>query len=537
MPTVRTLLLVATAALAGCHSSGHSVAPTDPAALTQTLEDLAAFGAKRAGTAANDAAAEYVRARMEAAGLEDVHYEPFAFPRFAVSASSLAIAIDGTATATAIGFDVFEASGSGSVSGPVVWAGDATATALAGLNLNGALALVRRVNVPHRSTQYRNVIGAGAVGMIYVSVAPTNLRQVGSIRHSWESLETRPAVTIGADDGAALHAALDAGRAVTATVDVTAASAPANGHNVTGVFPGRDPSAGTIVIGAHYDTWFAGSVDNGGGVAALLALAERLGERGRPRATLVFVAFDGEEIGLYGGYAWLRSHIVVAGEPVRAVFNFEVPSSADATLRTLGHSPMPGVSEPLKNANLNDLYTADADMSLVPQLFGGIIPTDIQGFYRGHVPTVSTAVDSSYYHTTEDTPDKVDPVFLAKAVDAFDLAVREAEEHPASDFDAKDKALWNAAVTLQPRTAGMPLVATALITDSSGAPQAAAPFGMALLHDDFFLSSEIEGTTDSAGVATFTFPAVDADLGAGSRWLHVTSGPKWPLVEQIVPVE
>ena len=49
-----------------------------------------------------------------------------------------------------------------------------------------------------------------------------------------------------------------------------------------------------------------------------------------------------------------------------------------------------------------------AGLELVPTLFGGIIPTDIQGIYRNGVPTASTAVDSPWYHTIEDTPDKVD---------------------------------------------------------------------------------------------------------------------------------
>src|SRR5439155_21068961 len=62
----------------------------------------------------------------------------------------------------------------------------------------------------------------------------------------------------------------------------------------------------------------------------------------------------------------------------------------------------------LQQAGLGFIYTVYAGLELVAQLLGGIIPTDIQGIYRSGVPTVSTAVNGPYYHTTEDTPDKVD---------------------------------------------------------------------------------------------------------------------------------
>jgi len=251
----------------------------------------------------------------------------------------------------------------------------------------------------------------------------------------------------------------------------------------------------------------------------------------------VFIAYDGEELGLYGGYAWLRAHVVVAGEPVRAVFNFEVPSSADATTKALAHSPDPGVDESLQEAKLKSLYGYYADMKLVPQLFGGIIPTDIQGFYRGHVPTATTAVDSAYYHTVEDTPDKVDAPFLAKAVDAFDYAIRLAQQHPLADFQTKDPALWVATVNVHARAAGDPVVADVLVTDSAGTPQAGANTTASLLVDDFTLAGEQTALTGSAGTATFTFPAGEAGSGTASRWLHVTSGPQWPLVESITALQ
>ena len=72
---------------------------------------------------------------------------------------------------------------------------------------------------------------------------------------------------------------------------------PGGLRNVVGTVRGRDPDR-VVVVGAHYDTkdipGFVGANDGASGVAILTQLARRM-ERRRPRSTLVFIAFDGEE--------------------------------------------------------------------------------------------------------------------------------------------------------------------------------------------------------------------------------------------------
>ena len=89
--------------------------------------------------------------------------------------------------------------------------------------------------------------------------------------------------------------------------------------NVIGILPGSDPrlKEEMIVVGAHYDHIGLGYVggrdpstegqihngadDNASGTAVLLTLAQRLGPLPeRPPRTVVFAAFTGEELGLYG---------------------------------------------------------------------------------------------------------------------------------------------------------------------------------------------------------------------------------------------
>jgi aminopeptidase YwaD len=431
---------------------------------------------------------------------------------------------------------VFEGSGSGHADADLVYVGTATPSELSGVALTGKIALVDRNPRYHRAAQYRNVSGAGAVAMLYVSATSNNLRQVGSVRYDgWSPLGPIPAITIGQVDGMQLEAAAQAQTPLHAVIDVQAATSRQQGNNVIGRIPGAD-ARGEIVLGAHYDTWFAGSCDNGGGIAALLALAARRLQEGQPRYSLVFVAYDGEEVALYGGYDYLRKHRIVAREPILAVLNFEMPSAVDSKLLGLARSNHAALDEALQDANLPDFYSLYAPMEIVPQLFGGIIPTDIQGIYRNGVPTASTAVDSPWYHTIEDTPDKVDVGMLAGAVDAFDLALSQLLKDEPARFTSLDAKLWQATASARPRGAADPLTVDLQLADAAGRPLMAA-LQAALLVDDFFTAGQLTAQSGADGHASFSFPAAAATVGAGNRYVHVTAGPLFPLVEQILPVQ
>jgi hypothetical protein len=82
------------------------------------------------------------------------------------------------------------------------------------------------------------------------------------------------------------------------------------GRNVAAVLPGSDPKLADEWIGlsAHFDhlgkrgdTLYPGADDNATGIAMLLEVAERFAlRRDKPKRTLVFIAFDQEEVGLLG---------------------------------------------------------------------------------------------------------------------------------------------------------------------------------------------------------------------------------------------
>jgi len=254
-------------------------------------------------------------------------------------------------------------------------------------------------------------------------------------------------------------------------------------------------------------------------------------QRGKPEYTIVVVGYDGEEIGLYGGYDYLRKHKIVGGETILAVINFESPSANNPDIAGLVHSNQPKLDEALQKAHLRQIYAVYAGLEIVAKLFGGIIPTDIQGHYRGGVPTVTTAVTNPYYHTVKDTPATVDLQLLADSSDAFDTAIDYLMALTPADFAVVDPQIWTAAVTTTP---GATFTVTAAVKDGAGAPQPGAKATAAILYDDFSLASTQTATADASGTVTFQFPAAATTMGTGSRFVHVSAGPTYPLTEQIM---
>lgn len=78
--------------------------------------------------------------------------------------------------------------------------------------------------------------------------------------------------------------------------------------NVEAVQYGYGRGDEVLVIGAHYDSVNnPGADDNASGVAGVLEIARVLSQYPF-EATIVYLAFDREEQGLHGSYAWARDH-------------------------------------------------------------------------------------------------------------------------------------------------------------------------------------------------------------------------------------
>ncbi|HEY4769989.1 MAG TPA: M28 family peptidase, partial [Myxococcales bacterium] len=333
--------------------------------------------------------------------------------------------------------------------------------------------------------------------------------------------------SVGERDGKDLIAAARAG-GITAEIRIDAALQPATGQNVVGRLAGEGPP---LLIGAHHDTWHVGSTDNGSGIAVLLELAERLAHEPRRRGA-VLVAYDAEELGLFGGYDFLRKHVVEAGERFAAFVNLEIPGAGPDDVRAVAYTPT--IEGPLRSTAIDELYPVCVGMEMVPALFGGVVPTDIQGAYRWGIPGTSTACDSPWYHTRADTPDKVDLAFLARAALRWRRMIANLDSATDETLLAPDPHLWTLEIGTKHLSTGLLLEARA--RRASGAPAAGAEILVWLDVDDFTRAFRANLRADDSGAARVTIPSDALERGGGGRYVHVTAGESWPLVERILPL-
>lgn len=83
-------------------------------------------------------------------------------------------------------------------------------------------------------------------------------------------------------------------------------------ENVIAEIPGTDPKAGYVMAGAHFDSWIAGdgANDNGAGSVTVIEAARLIAKLGiKPRRTIRFALWSGEEQGLLGSRAYIEQHL------------------------------------------------------------------------------------------------------------------------------------------------------------------------------------------------------------------------------------
>jgi uncharacterized protein len=188
------------------------------------------------------------------------------------------------------------------------------------------------------------------------------------------------------------------------------------GRNVLAVLPGRDPEfAGEVVIlGAHYDhlgdapsdgggrTVWAGANDDASGTAVLLEIARTWREEGYvPRRTVLFAAWDAEELGLLGSSYYVE-HPQYAPEDVVGLLQLDMVGAGGEFLNVDG-----------SDALVSTLKRAGEDLGLTLE--------QIRLGRSDHVPFLQAGVPAamliwldakgntpSHYHRPADTPDVID---------------------------------------------------------------------------------------------------------------------------------
>jgi hypothetical protein len=128
-----------------------------------------------------------------------------------------------------------------------------------------------------------------------------------------------PGVELAAEDYRRLArlARTDAPPTLELVSDVRFHDEDTQAYNIIADIPGTDPRAGYVMAGAHLDSWIGadGAVDNAAGSAVVMEAARILRRIGvRPKRTIRFALWSGEEQGLHGSLAYVDRHL--ASRPV-----------------------------------------------------------------------------------------------------------------------------------------------------------------------------------------------------------------------------
>jgi len=191
------------------------------------------------------------------------------------------------------------------------------------------------------------------------------------------------------------------------------------GYNIAGYVPGSDPKLRKecIVVGGHFDHnglhmgfLFPGADDNASGSATVMEIAEAYAKLARkPKRSVVFVLFGGEEMGLQGS-TYFADHVPPAFEKVDGMFNFDMTGEGDGA-RGAYSAGTPELKTALKNA---DKYVGI--LRGIGQIRGvGVRSSDFAPFFQKGAATASIGSNGPHlaYHATGDSIYRINPDIMA----------------------------------------------------------------------------------------------------------------------------
>ena len=244
---------------------------------------------------------------------------------------------------------------------------------------------------------------------------------------------------------------------VTANITVDVERKTRTTQNVLGMIEGRDPSLKNevMVVGAHYDhdgeaygqIWY-GADDNGSGTAALLELAQALGNGADPPArSILLCAWAGEEKGLLGSryydghprfplnqtVAMFQLDMIGRNEDHLGNKSQQVPEEHAAdntnTLNLLGSAFSPDLKAAISRENAQTNLTLHFRYDFAAEDL--MRRSDQWSFMKMGIPSIFffTGLHPDY-HTPRDTPEKINYPKLEKVTRLVYLTALQVANKP-----------------------------------------------------------------------------------------------------------
>jgi carboxypeptidase Q len=283
-----------------------------------------------------------------------------------------------------------------------------------GAAVKGAVALVR--SRPMRSfddlfAEYlaapemmQAAVDGGAAAILFVSTRPRDLLYRHTV--TWGPIAPIPMAQVAREDGLRLGRLLEKGSPLKISLELrNRVGGPWEAKNVVAEIRGSTKPEEVVLLGAHLDSWDlgTGALDNGVNCALVIEAARALASGPRPKRTVRFVLFTGEETGLLGSRGYVARHRVELDRHVAVLIH----DIGDGRIRGYFDNGRPELTAAM-SAALSPVAFAGAAGSNDEALLG----TDNFDFLLEGVPNFVADQETdrylSDYHAESDTFDKVD---------------------------------------------------------------------------------------------------------------------------------
>lgn len=278
--------------------------------------------------------------------------------------------------------------------------------------------------VDYIRTNYKGINNRGAVAMIFYNSSDIDDKLAFDPKDKSEKLPV-PAIYVTkeaakkyfADKSATLNIKLRTGISEKTRI----------GHNVIGYIDNK--AATTVILGAHYDhlgygedgnsmirtgekSIHNGADDNASGTAALIELARKLKTSKATNNNYLFIAFSGEELGLFGS-KYFTENPTLDLKSVNYMINMDMVGRLNDSTKVLtvgGFGTSPAWDKVVNNMDFFKLpYKSDVAAPLVIKIdSSGTGPSDHTSFYRKDIPVLFyfTGLHTDY-HKPSDDADKI----------------------------------------------------------------------------------------------------------------------------------
>ncbi len=386
--------------------------------LVRDLESLTdEIGGRPTGSAQNRKAVEWGLLRFRDAGVA-ARREPFTMPALWLERSARgSISGDAAFIAHVVAMPFSTATPSGGSSAPLVDGGggtDADFTRL-GASARGAFILVETKELTDLDALFKEyfeaaeiekrAFGAGAFGIAYMGS-----RASGALYRHNASLgekNKRPLLIMGREDAQRALRLLRGGKRLVLKAEIDLeAGGPYTAENVVAEIRGGERPDEIVLVGAHLDSWDlgTGALDNGCNAAVVIDLARQFQALGlRPRRTVRFVLWNGEEQMMLGSWGYVKTHAAELDKHV-VTLTADIGSGRVVGFYTGGRKDLvPAVDKALASV---------AGLGPFTHVEEPVVGTDNYDFMlEGVANLVANQEPANYgpnYHARSDTFDKVD---------------------------------------------------------------------------------------------------------------------------------